>query len=141
MPHALSHITFIVRDLDRMEQILTGVLKARKVYDSGEQRFSLSRERFFTVGEGGTAVWLAIMEGEALGQRSYNHVAFTIEPSEIEGRLKAIEDLGLELKEPRSRVEGEGQSLYFYDDDNHLFELHTGTLEERLERYASFRPE
>ena len=25
--------------------------------------------------------------------------------------------------------------LYFYDDDNHLFELHTGTLEERLERY------
>jgi hypothetical protein len=27
-------------------------------------------------------------------------------------------------------------SLYFYDDDNHLFELHTGTLAERLERYA-----
>jgi hypothetical protein len=32
------------------------------------------------------------------------------------------------------RVEGEGRSLHFYDD-NHLFELHTGTLEERLERY------
>ena len=30
---------------------------------------------------------------------------------------------------------GEGRSLYFYDDDNHLFELHTGTLEERLQRY------
>jgi fosfomycin resistance protein FosX len=25
---------------------------------------------------------------------------------------------------------------YFYDYDNHLFELHTGTLEERLARYA-----
>ena len=25
--------------------------------------------------------------------------------------------------------------LYFYDDDNHLFEIHTGTLAQRLERY------
>jgi hypothetical protein len=33
-------------------------------------------------------------------------------------------------------VEGEGMSLYFYDYDNNLFELHTGTLEQRLARYA-----
>ncbi|EIW18957.1 lactoylglutathione lyase-like lyase [Pelosinus fermentans DSM 17108] len=32
-------------------------------------------------------------------------------------------------------MEGEGRSLYFYDYDNHLFELHTGTLTERLKRY------
>ena len=43
---------------------------------------------------------------------------------------------GAEVKPPRPRVEGEGQSLYFYDFDNHLFELHTGTLEQRLARYA-----
>lgn len=40
-----------------------------------------------------------------------------------------------DLKSPRPRVEGEGQSLYFYDFDNHLFELHTGTLAQRLVRY------
>jgi fosfomycin resistance protein FosX len=40
------------------------------------------------------------------------------------------------MRPPRGRVAGEGRSLYFYDDDNHLFELHTGTLAERLERYA-----
>jgi fosfomycin resistance protein FosX len=44
--------------------------------------------------------------------------------------------LGLKMKEARSRVEGEGQSLYFYDYDNHLFELHTGKLEDRLTTYA-----
>jgi hypothetical protein len=44
--------------------------------------------------------------------------------------------MGLEIRPPRRRVPGEGRSLYFYDDDNHLFELHTGTLAERLERYA-----
>ncbi len=32
---------------------------------------------------------------------------------------------------------GEGRSLYFHDHDNHLFELHTGTLEERLARYGA----
>lgn len=30
----------------------------------------------------------------------------------------------------------EGGSLYFYDFDNNLFELHTRTLEQRLERYS-----
>ncbi|MBB4143784.1 FosX/FosE/FosI family fosfomycin resistance hydrolase [Rhizobium rhizoryzae] len=134
---ALSHITFVVSDLDRMEKIVTRVLKGRKVYDSGETSFSLSRERFFLIGAEPSAVWIAIMEGEGLSHRSYNHVAFRIEPSDMDERLKAIEDLGLELKDPRSRVEGEGQSIYFYDDDNHLFELHTGTLEERLKRYAA----
>ena len=35
MIEGLSHITFIVRDLDRMGNILTGVLGAKKVHDSG----------------------------------------------------------------------------------------------------------
>ncbi len=47
-----------------------------------------------------------------------------------------LEEAGAEIKESRPRVEGEGRSIYFYDFDNHLFELHTGTLAERLVRYA-----
>jgi len=47
-----------------------------------------------------------------------------------------LRKLGVEIGPPRHRVEGEGESLYFYDFDNHLFELHTGTLEERLARYS-----
>jgi len=44
-----------------------------------------------------------------------------------------------EIRPPRSRVAGEGASLYLYDFDNHLFELHTGTLEQRLARYREGR--
>ena len=50
-----------------------------------------------------------------------------------------LEALGVEIRPPRSRVDGEGLSLYFYDFDNHLFELHTGTLEQRLNRYGAGR--
>lgn len=132
----LSHITFIVRDLDRMERILTVMLGARKVYDSGDETFSLSRERFFLAGEGEREIWIAIMEGEPLPARTYNHVAFAIAEDDYDECLRRARDLGLDLREGRSRVEGEGRSIYFHDDDNHLFELHTGTLEQRLARYA-----
>ena len=135
MIEGLSHITFIVRDLDRTEEILVAVLGARKVYDSGDNTFSVSRERFFLVGE--APGWLAIMEGESLPTRTYNHVAFKISEVNYSACLERVRALGLEVREGRCRVEGEGRSIYFHDDDNHLFELHTGTLEERLKRYMS----
>ena len=131
MIEGLSHMTFIVRDLERMTKILKSVFDAREVYASDTEQFSLSREKFFLIGD----IWVAIMEGEPLPERSYNHIAFKIPAAAIEGYRQRIEALGLEIRESRPRVEGEGHSLYFYDDDNHLFELHTGTLEERLDRY------
>lgn len=141
MVTGLSHLTFVVRNLDRMEDLLTTVLGARKVYDSGERTFSLSRERFFLVGgepgDGNSPapIWIAIMEGDALRERTYNHVAFKIDEAAYDACLERIRSLGLDVREGRPRVEGEGQSLYFHDHDNHLFELHTGTLSERLARY------
>ncbi|XYK79065.1 MAG: FosX/FosE/FosI family fosfomycin resistance hydrolase [Labrenzia sp.] len=137
MSSGLSHMTFIVSDLDKMTRILTDVLKAEEVYDSGQDTFSLSEERFFLVGD----VWIAIMKGAPLSERTYNHVAFKIEEQDFEARLAAIQSLGLEFKPPRGRVEGEGRSIYFYDADNHLFELHTGTLEMRLESYRKILDE
>lgn len=128
----LSHMTFICRDISRMASILTEALGAREIYCSGESGFSLSPEKFFLAGD----LWIAVMEGESLPSRSYNHIAFKVDDAEIEPALARIRALGLEVKPPRPRVAGEGRSIYFYDDDNHLFELHSGTLEERLSAYA-----
>lgn len=131
MIQGLSHLTFVVRDLDQMSLIITEVLGGEEVYSSGERTFSTSREKFFVAG----GLWIAIMEGESLPKRSYNHVAFKVTDAQLEAARVAVERLGLDVKPPRARVDGEGQSLYFHDHDNHLFELHTGTLEERLARY------
>jgi fosfomycin resistance protein FosX len=132
MIQGLSHMTFIVSDLDRMTELLTQIFDAREVYASGEARFSLSREKFFLVGD----LWIAIMEGESLPSRTYNHVAFKIDEADFDKYVSRIRKLGFDMRPPRPRVEGEGRSIYFYDNDNHLFELHTGTLAERLDRYA-----
>jgi fosfomycin resistance protein FosX len=135
MIQGLSHVTFVVRDLDRMEALLTSVLGARKVYDSGDETFSLSKERFFVAG----GLWLATMGGEPLPSRTYDHVAFKIDEADHDDLLDRVRSLGLEVREGRPRVDGEGRSIYFHDHDNHLFELHTGTLGARLSRYARGR--
>ena len=133
MIEGLSHLTFVVSDLERMTKILTAVFDAEEVYASGDATFSIAREKFFQIG----GMWIAVMEGEPLPARSYNHVAFKIDDGAFEVYEAKIRAMGLEMRPPRSRVPGEGRSLYFYDDDNHLFELHTGTLGERLARYAN----
>ena len=127
----LSHITFIVSDLDKMEVILMKVLDAKKIYDSGDRTYSLSKERFFNIG----GIWVATMEGESLRDKTYNHVAFKMAVEDYDKKLQRIQALGLEVREGRSRVDGEGRSIYFYDFDNHMFELHSGTLQDRLRCY------
>ena len=129
----VSHITFIVRDLDRMAAFLCEGLGAVEVYDSNGKNFSVSREKFFVLG----GVWLAAMEGTPPSERSYGHLAFKVSEVELAEFEMRLRRLGVDIKPPRSRVDGEGRSLYFYDFDNHLYELHTGTLQQRLERYRS----
>lgn len=133
MIEALSHITLIVRDLVRTAQLLRTVFDAREVYDSQGRNFSLSREKFFIIGH----TWIVLMEGESILERSYNHVAFKVADEAFDAYAARVRELGLEVLPGRARVPGEARSLYFYDYDNHLFELHTGTLEERLRHYRT----
>ncbi len=132
----VSHLTFIVRDLDRAALFFCHGLGAREVYDSAGRNFSLAREKFFDL----DGLWLVAMQGQPPAERSYGHVAFAVTPADLpryEARLRAI---GVDIRPPRPRVPGEGESLYFHDFDNHLFELHTGTLSARLLRYGQAIP-
>jgi primosomal protein N'' len=75
------------------------------------------------------------MEGRQLEGRSYNHIAFKIDEKDYDKLLKKIKNYGLEIKDSRKRIDADSESIYFYDFDNHLFELHTGTLNNRLKEY------
>ncbi|MCL2527533.1 MAG: VOC family protein [Defluviitaleaceae bacterium] len=121
MIKGISHITFIVRDLDRTANFLEGVFEAKEVYSSPTVKYFLLND-----------LWIALNKGVPLPGRTYNHIAFTIAESDMDEYIKRIEAAGVEIKQGRARNEGEGKSIYFHDFDNHLFELHTGSLYERL---------
>ena len=131
MIQGVSHLTFVVRDLERATAFWQEIFEAVVVYDSGDETHSLSRERFLLVGN----LWIALMEGEPLEAPTYNHIAFAIDDADFEHYRVRLEEAHVRMRPPRPRISGEGRSLYFYDEDNHLFELHTGTLAERLAAY------
>ncbi|EAC5456684.1 FosX/FosE/FosI family fosfomycin resistance thiol transferase [Listeria monocytogenes] len=131
MISGLSHITLIVKDLNKTTAFLQNIFNAEEIYSSGDKTSSLSKEKFFLI----AGLWICIMEGDSLQERTYNHIAFQIQSEEVDEYTERIKALGVEMKPERPRVQGEGRSIYFYDFDNHLFELHAGTLEERLKRY------
>jgi catechol 2,3-dioxygenase-like lactoylglutathione lyase family enzyme len=131
MIEGLSHVTLIVRDLARAARLWTDALDAREIYDSGGETFSLSREKFLLVG----GLWLCLMEGEPPKERSYAHVALRVPETELEGYRARLAAAGSEIRPGRPRIKVEGRSIYFYDFDNHLFELHSGSLQARLAGY------
>ncbi len=132
MIQGISHITFIVKELEKMTKFLTFIFDAEEVYFSGDRTFSISKEKFFII----NGLWVVIVEGEPLPNKTYNHVALIVE-RDYELYAARVRNFGVDVKSGRSRVEGEGRSLYFYNYDNHLFELHTGTFNQRLQRYQN----
>ncbi|MCB2291662.1 FosX/FosE/FosI family fosfomycin resistance hydrolase [Clostridium sp. CS001] len=132
MIESVSHITFVVKNLDKTTELFKELFNAKEVYYSGSKKHSLFNERFFIIGN----QWIAVMEDTNILDRTYHHVAFKISDSDVDSYLDKIKTLNLELKPSRKRVYGEGHSIYFYDYDNNLFELHTETLGKRLASYT-----
>jgi len=131
MIEGLSHITFIVSDLRRMSDFLKRIFNAEEIFSSGGIEHSIAKEKFFLIG----GLWIAIMEGKPLAEKTYNHIAFKVAEADFSSYRDRVRSLGVEISEGRNRIAGEGKSLYFYDFDNHLFELHTGSLDQRMASY------
>ena len=129
----ISHITLICKDINKSAKLFCELFGAVEVYSSDKKNFSVAKEKFFLVND----LWIALMEGEPT-IRSYNHIAFHINQEDLGAFEANIKTLGLEIVPSRFREPEEGQSIYFYDYDNHLFELHTGDLITRLKYYQDF---
>jgi len=131
MIEGLSHITLIVKDLKRTTDFLIRIFDAKEIYESAEKKYSYSKEKYFLI----NGLWFAIMEGEPLSEKTYDHVALKVSEIDFEKYEERVRSSGVDVLEGRPRINGEGKSLDFYDYDNHLFELHTGTLDQRLDIY------
>lgn len=123
-------MTFVCKDLEKTTEMFKDIFGAQEVYSSGDNTFSISKEKFLQV----AGIWIAIMEGEPVKQ-TYNHIAFQADEKELDAFEAKVRSFGLTILPGRKRESAEGRSLYFYDYDNHLFELHTSDLKTRLHFY------
>nr|WP_275664516.1 MULTISPECIES: FosG/FosC2-related fosfomycin resistance glutathione transferase [Vibrio] len=115
----LNHITIAVSDLESSLQFYRDILgfTAHAKWDNGA---------YLSVGE----LWFCLSLDEPCPKADYTHIAFDIASEEFEAFAKCVVSLGVEVwKENKS----EGQSLYILDPDGHKLEVHSGSLESRLE--------
>ncbi|KGQ18973.1 Glyoxalase family protein [Lysobacter dokdonensis DS-58] len=139
--HSINHVTIVVRDMTRTARLFVDALDAREVYRSADKEYSKYPEVFLQIGN----AWLVVMQDpEAVRARSYDHVALSLDADRFDEIRSRLRSAGAEVVPSRPRIAVEGESIYFYDFDNHLFELHAGDLGERLRHYAAgkhIRPE
>jgi len=112
--------------MERTASFLEKIFDAKEVYAS-------PTAKYFLIGN----TWVALNIGEPLSKRTYNHIAFAIDDNDFDEYVSRVKNVGAEILRGRERISADGRSIYFYDYDNHLFELHTGSLEERLACYTS----
>ena len=130
--HGLSHVTFRTRDLDAMARLLCAALGAEERYDGTGPGGAFARTKHLVLG----GVWIALIDGDPPPSPGDEHVAFAVDEEALEGYARRLTALGVPVLPDRPRLPGEGRSLYFRDVDGRLFELHTGSLGERLAAYG-----
>lgn len=125
----INHFCFSVSDLDRSIKFYSEVFGARILVKG-------RKLAYFDL----NGLWIALNQEDVVrdrDNRTYTHIAFTIDKSDYENLLNKLKELHVEVLPGRVRHAKDKESIYFYDPDGHLFELHTGTLQDRLDYYRA----
>ncbi|MDW4072253.1 FosB/FosD family fosfomycin resistance bacillithiol transferase [Staphylococcus saprophyticus] len=128
MIQSINHVTYSVSDIKTSIAFYKDILKAEILVES-------SKTAYFILG----GLWLALNEEKNIPrneiQYSYTHMAFTINENEFDEWYQWLKDNDVYILEGRNRDVRDKQSIYFTDPDGHKLELHTGTLQDRLNYY------
>lgn len=133
MIQSINHVTYSVSDIKKSIIFYKDILKANILVES-------DKTAYFILG----SQWLALNEEKGIPrneiQYSYTHMAFTIDESEFDEWYQLLNDNDVNILEGRTRDVRDKQSIYFTDPDGHKLELHTGTLQDRLNYYKEEKP-
>ncbi len=121
----IAHVALIVQDPARTAAFLKDLFEApvlRRTDDDGHD------ETFIRLG----VTWFALVKADVKRERTGDHVAFRVAPEAIPVIADKLKAKGYEFILSKT-----GTSLYFFDFDNHVFELDSSGEEQELDKLAA----
>jgi catechol 2,3-dioxygenase-like lactoylglutathione lyase family enzyme len=122
---SIAHVALTVQDPARTAEFLRGLFEAPVLRRTDEDGHD---ETFIRLG----VTWFALVKADVKRERTGDHVAFRVAPEAIPAIAEKLKARGYQfiLNKP-------GTSLYFFDFDNHVFELDSSDQEQELDRLAA----
>jgi catechol 2,3-dioxygenase-like lactoylglutathione lyase family enzyme len=117
---SISHIALVVKDPARTAALFHDLFGARAVEREDEEGHL---ETFVRLGD----TWIAVVAAPVQRARTGDHIAFRATPEILEATAAKLQTMGREFIRARS-----DRALYFFDYDDHVFELDTEDLDHEL---------
>ena len=117
---SLSHIALVVKDPGRTAALFRDLFSAR-VLERKDDDGHL--ETFVRLG----GVWIVLVGAPVERTRTGDHIAFRASAEILEATAARLEAMGREFIRARS-----DRALYFFDYDDHVFELDAGDIDAEL---------
>ncbi|WON78307.1 fosfomycin resistance glutathione transferase [Serratia sp. UGAL515B_01] len=118
----LNHLTLAVKDVERSFNFYVDIL-------GFTPKVRWQQGAYLMLGE----LWLCVSLDESRQEQpvhDYTHYAFSVAPDNFAYTLARLRKFGVTEWKTNS---SEGESVYFFDPDQHALEIHCGDLASRLE--------
>jgi|SRR5581483_2373297 len=120
MLESISHIALVVKDPARTAGLFHDLFSARAVERKDDEGHL---ETFIRLG----GTWVVLVAAPVQRARTGDHIAFQATPEILEATVTKLQAMGREFIRARSN-----RALYFFDYDDHVFELDTEDIDREL---------
>lgn len=121
MLESISHIALVVKDPARTAALFQDLFSARVVERKDEEGHL---ETYVRLG----GIWVVLVGAPVQRARTGDHIAFRATPETLEATAAKLQTMGREFIWARSN-----RALYFFDYDDHVFELDAEDMDEELQ--------
>lgn len=120
MLDSISHIALVVKDAARTAALFRDLFGTRAIERKDNEGHL---ETFVRLG----GIWIVLVGAPVQRTRTGDHIAFRATPEILEATAARLQAMGREFIRARSN-----RALYFFDYDDHVFELDTEDLDKEI---------